>query len=168
MPEIAYYTQGDFAFSVWRHPTGHLCGYLGVPKGHPWYELHYDDIQADVHGGLTFAGGEYIRLTPSEEWLNRFCSMSRMPTTEELDALNALPIWTTVTRDTPFPHETGLSLWWVGFDCAHEGDFIPGAHTSLTGVYRDEAFVREELDKLATQAAQAANTMQLRRYSKTR
>lgn len=30
-------------------------GYVGVPKGHPWYGLSYNDIDASVHGGLTYS-----------------------------------------------------------------------------------------------------------------
>lgn len=39
-----------------RGPVGALCGYVGVPKGHPWYKAHYDSCDVEVHGGLTFAG----------------------------------------------------------------------------------------------------------------
>lgn len=39
-----------------RHPEmGHLCGYVGVSKGHPWFEKGYDDVEASVHYGLTYA-----------------------------------------------------------------------------------------------------------------
>lgn len=35
-------------------------GYVSIPDGHPWHELHYDTIaelsSVDVHGGLTYAG----------------------------------------------------------------------------------------------------------------
>lgn len=34
---------------------GSLCGYVGAPEGHPWFGMGYDDVPADVHGGLTFA-----------------------------------------------------------------------------------------------------------------
>lgn len=39
---------------------GALCGYVGVPPGHPWHGKGYDevhDISPDlqVHGGLTYA-----------------------------------------------------------------------------------------------------------------
>ena len=30
-------------------------GYVGVPKGHPWFGVHYDEIDANVHGMLTFS-----------------------------------------------------------------------------------------------------------------
>lgn len=37
----------------------HLCGYVGVKPGHPLFGMGYDaaseKIDADVHGGLTFA-----------------------------------------------------------------------------------------------------------------
>lgn len=40
-----------------RSPSaGSLCGYVGVPEGHPWHGLDYGEIDAEVHGGLTFAG----------------------------------------------------------------------------------------------------------------
>lgn len=33
----------------------HRCGYVRVPSGHAWHGKQYDDINANVHGGLTFA-----------------------------------------------------------------------------------------------------------------
>ena len=36
-----------------RGPVGALCGYVGVPEGHPWYKT---DPYADCHGGVTFTG----------------------------------------------------------------------------------------------------------------
>jgi hypothetical protein len=30
-------------------------GYTSVPEGHPWYELDWEEIPADAHGGITFA-----------------------------------------------------------------------------------------------------------------
>lgn len=38
-----------------RGHSGALCGYVGVPEGHQDYEKKYDDVPAEVHGGLTFA-----------------------------------------------------------------------------------------------------------------
>ena len=40
-----------------RSVMGVWCGYVGVWRGHPWYEKGYDDVAIDgAHGGLTFAG----------------------------------------------------------------------------------------------------------------
>jgi hypothetical protein len=36
---------------------GNWCGYVGVAPGHPLHGLGYGDLDLDVHGGLTFAGG---------------------------------------------------------------------------------------------------------------
>jgi hypothetical protein len=36
--------------------AGALCGYVGVPEGHPCFGVEYDAPGVDVHGGLTFAG----------------------------------------------------------------------------------------------------------------
>jgi hypothetical protein len=40
--------------AIVRGPGGHLCGYVGVPPGHPAYRAGYDDVPVDVHGGLTY------------------------------------------------------------------------------------------------------------------
>jgi len=39
-------------------------GYVDLPKMHPMYELEYDYIPVDVHGGLTFSdyNNEYWRV----------------------------------------------------------------------------------------------------------
>jgi integrase len=44
-----------YACLVKRNRFGALCGYVGVPQGHPWHGKGYDDVEADVHGGLTYA-----------------------------------------------------------------------------------------------------------------
>lgn len=38
-----------------RNHGGALCGYVGVPEGHPAYGKDYDTVDVLVHGGLTFA-----------------------------------------------------------------------------------------------------------------
>src|SRR4051812_17731696 len=38
-----------------RNAMGALCGYVGVPKGHPAYGKEYGSVDVDVHGGLTFS-----------------------------------------------------------------------------------------------------------------
>ena len=36
-----------------KHGWGN--GYVVIPKGHPAYNINYDEIFVDVHGGLTFS-----------------------------------------------------------------------------------------------------------------
>lgn len=38
-----------------RGGGGALCGYVAVPTSHPWYGRNFEDITAQVHGGITFA-----------------------------------------------------------------------------------------------------------------
>ena len=35
--------------------AGYANGYVAIPKEHPLYGISYDDVDIDVHGGLTFA-----------------------------------------------------------------------------------------------------------------
>lgn len=38
-----------------RNDVGVWCGYVGVAKGHPWYEKKYDECDVEVHGGLSYS-----------------------------------------------------------------------------------------------------------------
>src|SRR6266852_4741278 len=55
---------------------GHLCGYVNIPVNHPMFSKKYDEIDVDVHGGLTWS-------------------------------------------------EMEKGGYWIGFDCAHSGDYCP-------------------------------------------
>lgn len=46
----------DLDCLIVRNHMGALCGYVGVPPEHPFFNAPYDDVPVDVHGGLTFAG----------------------------------------------------------------------------------------------------------------
>ena len=43
---------------IHRNDFGSLCGYCKIPENHSWFEKSYDDIDVDIHGGLTFAQKE--------------------------------------------------------------------------------------------------------------
>lgn len=52
-----------------------LCGYVHVPEGHPAERGGYDDVEVDVHGGLTFRckakeGGSWFGFDTShfDDW----------------------------------------------------------------------------------------------------
>jgi hypothetical protein len=119
--------------------TGALCGYVGVPEGHPWFGRDYKELEdPNVHGGLTFSDFCYPELGEHGEGI---CHVVE-------------------------PGEDD-KVWWVGFDCSHAGDLSPrvgalmrthGAlarHESLPDTYRHLAYVREECRSLAQQAAAA-------------
>lgn len=39
---------------------GHLCGYVGIGPKHRLHGTHYDYVNIDVHGGLTYAGNGVV------------------------------------------------------------------------------------------------------------
>lgn len=45
----------DLDCLIVRGPSGALCGYVGVYRDHPAYGKDYEDVDVQVHGGLTFA-----------------------------------------------------------------------------------------------------------------
>jgi hypothetical protein len=49
-------------------PAGWGNGYVGVPEGHPWFNKHYDDIDASVHGGLTYGRNHLPMQEPDGYW----------------------------------------------------------------------------------------------------
>lgn len=112
--------------------TGALCGYVGVPPGHPAHGAHYDSVDVDVHGGLTYAA---------------LCQES-------------LPEDRGVCH-VPAPGRPA-DVYWLGFDCAHAWDLAPAMASRefaldlspVPGeVYRDIAYVTGEVTRLARQLA---------------
>lgn len=64
-PDRVEFEHAGFPCIVQRVESGHLCGYVAVPPGHPWHGKAYDEVDADVHGGLTYAekcGGKICHI----------------------------------------------------------------------------------------------------------
>jgi hypothetical protein len=132
---------------------GHLCGYVGLSKEHPYYgktwEGDNDEINqlVDAHGGITYAN----------KCQGDIC---HVPANGETD-----------------------DVWWIGFDCAHFGDFIPRPKILYEGMedwngklhdlmnmtlaivgkdktrgesYKTVAFVKNEIRNLVKQLEKAA------------
>jgi hypothetical protein len=53
--EKKWITEAGYEAEVIAQKMGHRCGYVTVPKDHPHYGKGYDDVDVDVHGGLTYA-----------------------------------------------------------------------------------------------------------------
>jgi hypothetical protein len=84
-----------YEWEVTSNRMGYRCGYVRVPPGHPWHGKGYDDIGAEVHGGLTFA-------EPDAD-----CGV-RCP---------GVPHSGHASTDWTCPIEDGADNdWWVGFD----------------------------------------------------
>jgi hypothetical protein len=50
---LAEGTHNGFNWAVKSNAIGYRCGYVDIPKGHPWFGNTYPDV--DCHGGITFA-----------------------------------------------------------------------------------------------------------------
>lgn len=120
---------------IHRGPSGSLCGYVGVPPGHPLYGADYNNVDVSVHGGLTFAD----KCQGEAENGRGICHV-------------------------PGPGEPD-SVWWFGFDCAHALDYSPAYSVRYRGnpivarrayeTYRTLAYVREQVTHLAAQIARS-------------
>jgi len=44
-----------YEWEVTSNKMGFRCGYVRIPRGHPWHGMDYDNVGAEVHGGLTYA-----------------------------------------------------------------------------------------------------------------
>lgn len=115
-----------------RNPeSGFLCGYVGVPPGHPAYEQDYSSVDVSCHGGLTYSDFCMDEEEPGK-------SICHIPAPGEPDR-----------------------VWWLGFDCGHCYDSQPGlaqyggalARICDHGEYRTVEYVVEECRQLAQQLA---------------
>lgn len=136
-----------------RGPSGHWCGYVGIPEGHRLYGKDYTatvkvppeilerPIDVDKVGVINvFCAG----LSDSEAMKDGY-----------IDIVLAFDVHGGLTwaRDEPaggVDHPDGY--WWFGFDCAHVGDLSPKYDTpDEHHVYRDAEYVEGECASLARQ-----------------
>lgn len=148
-PDKAQWVAHGLDCLIVRNQLGGLCGYVGVPESHPYFGKGYgdhvhddrcdaepgDDLawhhkctpcgRVDVHGGLTFTD----RCEPVENPAEGICHV-------DAGAANKV-------------------VWWLGFDCGHCGDLLPGMSSRVDFgrplVYRDLGYVQREVEMLAEQ-----------------
>ncbi len=66
-----------YEYEIVANHTGHRCGYVRVEPGHPWFEQNYNNLDVDVHGGITFAEHGQACPTHGEEaewWVGFDCA----------------------------------------------------------------------------------------------
>lgn len=181
-----------------RNHGGALCGYVGVPEGHPYHGVGYSgcaqkppcgesycghspDSRTEVHGGLTFADG--CNEPSREKWERwRSAMISRQDEARQYPQGDAARDWRELSKyvdDYEAWREYAVgraichvpqsgrpdNVWWLGFDCAHSGDFSP-AFDSLLGnsryrdeTYKDRAYVEKEIRELAAQLKAIGTTV---------
>lgn len=126
-----------------RSKLGALCGYVGVPYGHPLYGLDYEDLEPPpaIHHQLTYAAA----CQPSDDPSTGVCHV-------------------------PPPGRTD-DVWWFGFDCMQWGDLVPAqagatprntaemifaefkGHLKHNARYRTISDVKREVEELAMELA---------------
>ncbi len=127
--------------------SGSLCGYVGIPKSHPWHGKGYSDLvqptaaQNDRPVDLT-------KISPIE----LLCAAI---TDKEEDAGERIGLLVDVHGGLTYAG-AGIAefnedpdLWYFGFDCAHSGDRMPAYEYS--GSYRDIPYVKKEIAALSKQ-----------------
>lgn len=54
-PDTVEFRHAGLPCILRRHERhGNFCGYVGVPPTHPDHGKNYNDVEVEVHGGLTF------------------------------------------------------------------------------------------------------------------
>ncbi len=99
-----------------RGPNGSWCGYVGVPPGHPAHGQDYTTIESAAD--LRVHGG----LTFAD----------KCQTHEGAQVCHV-----------PEPGEPD-NVWWLGFDCAHSGDYSPA---QVAGVAKGTRSILERAER---------------------
>jgi hypothetical protein len=74
---LATGTHKGFQWTVVHNDSQIRCGYVRIPKGHPWHGKDYNDLNCDVHGGLTFAEADMPCDEPGDDdawWVGFDCA----------------------------------------------------------------------------------------------
>lgn len=68
-PDRIRWHHAGFPCLLLRHPrSGHLCGYVGVPSGHPLHGRNFRSVKAlSVHGGLSYSSTSSFPICHSPE-----------------------------------------------------------------------------------------------------
>jgi len=118
-----------------RGPVGSLCGYVAVPREHPAWGMSYDPV-------------EYI-VDENIEWWRRHVTQRVEYKISDIRVHGGLTFAGVMGED---------GTHWFGFDCSHADDYSPGLFTlanydNRNEVYRDIAYVTQEVKSLAKQLA---------------
>lgn len=139
-PDYVMFEASGLTCMVRRVPElGHLCGYVGVGRTHPLFEVDRTDLvpapdtwterpfDIDEHGAIdTFIALGHMH---ADEIPEGFAPLNM------LIGVHGGLTWSARVHD-----HTG---WWFGFDCAHFDDFSPGLAETIERAGRDASFLRE-------------------------
>lgn len=135
------YTAAGLAYAILQHPElGHLCGYVRLPKGHPLYARMRAKRYALSYLHRRYQGTRRGYTVPAIAWLE---------------------VHGGVTFAGAHGHYRLNRGVWVGFDCAHLDDLVPGLppfdFLQKGGTFCTPEYVRAECDALAQQLKGASH-----------
>ena len=128
-PDIAKGYHCGLAYRIIRHPVqGHLCGYVKLPLNHPW-----------------------LKEARKKRWGPRWFSKKYQRTEVGYDyaPISRVRVHGGVTFFGTLRRGRGH---WIGFDCAHCDDYVPGMVNlglTLDGTYRSIDYARMECFRMA-------------------
>lgn len=158
-----------------RGPTGALCGYVGVPQGHPAYGLSYD---GELYEHQKARMDKFLQNSgsgiPYDKW--EYLETKIVPGIGEEVAKIEVHGGLTYADGCdhgdensgicykPDPEEPD-TVWWFGFDCGHNLDLCPKMRYDLEDLglpqrefpveyqdtYKNIAYVEAEVRSLAKQ-----------------
>lgn len=147
-----------------RNPVGAWCGYVGVAEGHPAFGKEYGLVQS----------GKYA------DDYSRKIEEAIIPDVEVHGGLTFSNFCVEDGREHGICHvvEPGENdrVWWLGFDCAHMNDYVPGVEATFKELghkwpdslekhplfgkwYRTLEYVEKECAALAKQLADATDVV---------
>ena len=139
-PNRLEFKHAGFHCLLVRGPVGAWCGYVALPPGHKWRDAEsYNDIDCDVHGGLTYMNkcqGEICHTPDPGEtddlvWIGFDCAHAGDLIPQVAEIMAKAPKY-----EPPFSIEGYLPPW--------ERD-----------TYRTIDYAKKETERLAEQAAAA-------------
>lgn len=129
---------------------GHLCGYVDIEAGHPFFGMHYDN---------ELIAPKSLVASKFEDWAYYAVKCHWFTPPEPLVSIGVGSMLS-VHGGVTYSASNG-EKWRFGFDCAHSGDLVPSikalsAGIMASGVYRDIEYVTAETEALAVQLAALA------------
>lgn len=149
-PTQANFQRHGYKCAMVRGPGGHWCGYVAVPKTHPWHGKGYSD-------SVTVPQSVIDREIDIDKIgaINFLCASVGLDIeNQKIDIVLAVDVHGGLTYSEGHrPSGQNRGIWWFGFDCAHSGDLCPEykANGWHDGMYRDFEYVKDECGSLAKQ-----------------
>ncbi len=148
-PDYEEFTHKGYKCSIKRNMSGALCGYVDLPKDHPWYELGYDDIEIDVHGGLTYAQNNVSEQGEESYTIGFDCS----------HAFDYCPYTYGMTRSIWYKNLTDEEKKIFDDYNAKRQDLFSSMPSQDGSTYKNIEYVREECRSMVEQAIVAESNL---------